>query len=143
MPKCGHPICPDTNCGWKHPFNDVKRSRCNRAQKCISTYCSGLKLFTGGAALYDICVGHCQGDEKGGTYPPNYKGTTDYACANFDNATLVDNFGANICGVDYKETKVGQLEEAANKDNSNQQKMVGAILVVVLALLAIFALTRK
>lgn len=143
MAKCGHDICPDDNCGWKYPFNKTRRNRCRSIQQCIESSCNGLKAFQNGFALYDACIGHCHRDRSDPTNPDRYPSVESYACNNFDPVVLADNFGANICNVPIEQTKVGEVQAQQNQLNTQQQKQLAAVFVVVLALLAIFLLTRK
>lgn len=143
MAKCGHDVCPDDNCNLKHLFNQSKLIRCRKIQGCIETSCSSLKIYEGGFALYDACIGHCHREWNDPKNPNNYDTMSEYACANFDPVVLADNFGANICNVPIEQTKVGEVQTQQNKLNTQQQKQLTAVFVIVLALLAIFLITRK
>lgn len=143
MAKCGHDICPDDNCNLKHLFNQGALIRCRKVQKCIETSCSSFKAYQGGFALFDACIGHCHREWNDRKNPSNYRTFEAYACANFDPVVLLENFGADICNVAWEETKGGKVQSEQEKLNTQQQKQLAAVFVVVLALLAIFLLTRK
>lgn len=122
MAKCGHPICPDTNCALKHPFNRGRRNTCKAVQRCVSERCSTLKaLGPSGFTLYDVCIGHCNGSPTSATYPTKYQTPDAYLCANFNAVDLVDYFGINPCQINEADTKVGQLKAASASDNNQTQ----------------------
>jgi len=137
MAKCGHDICPDDNCGLKHPFNGGRRARCNRIKGCIESRCSTLKaLGPNGFTLFDACIGHCH-DDGLPKYPGKYTNVNAYLCDNFDPVTLVEYFGVNPCGINEADTKIGKINEAENA--ANNQVLIGlavvAIIIVILLLL--------
>lgn len=141
MAKCGHDVCPDTNCGLKHPFNGGRRARCRRIQGCVESYCSELKaLGPNGFTLYDACIGHCH-DDGAAKYPPKYQHVDDYLCANFDPISLVEYFGVNPCEVAEGETKIGKINAA--EDNSNRQMLIGLAAVAVVVGVLLLILYRK
>ena len=136
MAKCGHDICPDDSCGWKHPFNKGRRENCRRVQRCFEESCSSLKaLGPSGFVLYDVCIGHCHRSETDPKYPSKYPTPDQYICANFDPVALVDYFGVNVCGIAEDKTKAGQVKEAATKSNVQTRNVlifIGAVILILL-----------
>ncbi len=138
MAKCGHDICPDDNCGWKHLFNKKRRNNCRRVQRCFEESCSSLKaLGPSGFLLYDVCLGHCHRAENDPKYPPAYPSVDEYLCNNFDPVTLVDYFGVNVCGVPESQTKVGQVNAAASQSSTANRQILLFIGLLILILLIV------
>lgn len=139
MAKCGHDICPDDNCGWKHLLNKKRRENCRRVQRCFEESCSSLKaLGPSGFALYDVCLGHCHRSSSDPKWPSRYPTPDEYLCANFDAVTLVDYFGVAICAIpDGKETandKVKKASEASNSQTRNALIFIGAIILLLIVI---------
>ena len=136
MAKCGHDICPDDDCGWKHPFSSERRNNCRRVQQCFEDKCSSLKsLGASGIILYDACLGHCHRDAKNPQFPGAYDSVNEYLCNNFDPVVLVDYFGVNVCGIPDDQTVTGkknQYTEDANTQTRNALVLIGIIILVLL-----------
>ena len=135
MSKCGHSICPDTNCVVRSPFSRKGLEYCRGVKQCFETHCAGLlSLGPSGAVLKDSCMGHCH-DPKAKNYPGKYLTQTEYLCANFDPVTLADYGGVNICAVPEELTKVGQLKTEEDAANVQSKKSIAFIGLIILALL--------
>ena len=133
---CGHTICPDEDCGWSYLFSSERRDNCRRVQRCFEESCSSLKVLgPSGFLLYDACLGHCHRDKTNPKSPSVYASTNEYLCNNFDPVTLVDYFGANVCGVPDDQTKVGQIQEAMEQAGVQRRRVLLFIAVVILILL--------
>ena len=144
MAKCGHTICPDEDCGWTYLFNSERRDNCRRVQRCFEGSCSSLKAFgPSGFLLYDACLGHCHRTQTDPKYPSAYTSTDEYLCNNFDPVTLVDYFGANVCGVAQDQTKVGQVQEATAQSNAKTRRVLVFIAIVILILLTVLLWKNK
>lgn len=141
MAKCGHDICPDDSCGWKHPFNKDRRENCRRVQQCFEDSCSGLKaLGPSGIVLYDACLGHCHRKATNPNYPGAYDSVNAYLCNNFDPVTLVDYFGVNVCGVPEDQTGLGKKQQAADESNSQTRAALIVIAILIVVLLIVWLL---
>ncbi|MEZ4941842.1 MAG: hypothetical protein R3D58_13260 [Saprospiraceae bacterium] len=137
MAKCGHDICPDDSCGWKHPFNKSRRNNCRRVQACFEETCSSLKVLGGsGFVLYDACLGHCHRKPNDPKAPGRYPTPEQYLCANFDPVTLVDYFSVDICDLpDGKQTqqqKRQQEEDESRAQTRNALIFIGLIVLILL-----------
>ena len=144
MAKCGHDVCPDDNCGWKHALSRTRRNNCRRVQRCFEEYCSSLKAFgPSGFLLYDVCLGHCHRAEDNPKYPAAYPTTDAYLCDNFDPVALVDYFGVNVCGVPGDQTNVGQIQTAAAQSGARTRQVLLFIAGVILVLLAVLLWKNK
>jgi hypothetical protein len=131
---CGHDICPDTRCGVRFALNGGARFRCNRIKGCQEAFCNDLKVVgPNGFVLYDMCLGHCH-DDGSPKYPPKYRNTNEYLCANADPQTLIEYFGVNPCLVSEDGTKIDLQNKAYEQSNKQAITFLIVIVAIIIAL---------